>query len=97
MASFFGIKKRRKFIIKRYLKVYFETFVNKKQNNKVKLLSMSKFAYNNIENTIIGHTFFNLNYKYNICVFFDDKIYLSSKYYLVDKLARELKKSTIVY
>ena len=44
------------------IKVYFQAFVNCKQNNGVRLLLMAKFVYNNAKNTSTDYISFELNY-----------------------------------
>ena len=52
------------------LEVYFQAFVNFKQNNWAKLLTMAEFAYNNAKNASTRHTPFELNCGYHPRVFF---------------------------
>lgn len=47
------------------IKAYFWVFINFKQNNKAKFLTIAKFAYNNIKNARTGHILFELNYSYH--------------------------------
>ena len=47
------------------MEAYLQVFVNFKQNDWAKLLSMVKFAYNNAKNASTGHTPFKLNYGYH--------------------------------
>ncbi len=46
------------------MEAYFRAFINFKQDNEVKLLLMTKFAYNNVENIKNGHMPFKLNCRY---------------------------------
>ena len=48
------------------MKVYLCIFVNFKQNNWARLLSLVKFAYNNAKNVSIDHTPFELNSDYHL-------------------------------
>ena len=43
------------------MKAYLRVFINFKQNDWARLLSMAKFAYNNAINLSTGHTPFELN------------------------------------
>ena len=54
------------------IKAYLRIFVNFKQNDWAKLLSMAKFAYNNAKNASTGHTLFELNCDYHLCVSFEE-------------------------
>ena len=47
------------------MEAYLQAFVNFKQNNWARLLSMAKFAYNNTKNASSGHTPFELNCGYH--------------------------------
>ena len=53
------------------MEAYLWAFVNFKQNNWAKLLSMAKFAYNNAKNASTGYRLFELNCGYHPCVFFE--------------------------
>ena len=56
------------------IKGFFQAFVNFKQNDWAKLLSMAKFAYNNAKNTNTRYTLFELNCGYNARIFFKENI-----------------------
>ena len=72
------------------MQAYLQAFVNFKQNNWAKLLPMAKFAYNNIKNTSIGHTSFELNCSYQSYVSFEENTNLCSQLKTADKLLIEL-------
>ena len=57
---------------------YLPAFVNFEQNNWARLLLMAKFAYNNTKNSSTGHTLFELNCGYHLCVFFEEDTNLCS-------------------
>ena len=73
------------------MKAWLQTFVNSKQNNWAKLLLIERFAYNNAKSTSTGHTFFELNCRFYLCIFFKKDINSRSKSHLAKELARELK------
>ena len=79
------------------MEVYFRAFVNFEQNNRVKLLSMAEFAYNNAKNVSIGHTFFELNYGYHSWMSYEEDVNPYSKSKSADELSAELRKLIIVY
>ena len=51
---------------------YFWAFVNFKQNNKARFLSMAKFVYNNTKNASTSYTLFELNCGYHSRVYFEE-------------------------
>ena len=53
------------------MEVYLQVFVNFKQNDWAKLLSMAEFTYNNAKNASTGYTPFELNCGYHSCVSFE--------------------------
>ena len=64
----------------------FSTFVDFKQNNWVRLFLIAKFAYNNANNINIGYIFFELNYKYYLCITYKKDLDLCS----ILKIAKKL-------
>ena len=52
---------------------------------------MAKFVYNNIKNTSISHTLFELNCDYYSKVLFEKNVDFCLKSYSVDELAKELR------
>lgn len=78
------------------IKTYLKAFVNFKQNEQAKFLSMAKFAYNNIKTASIGHIFFELNYYYHLWILYKDDVNLQSKSNSADKLLAQVKKPMIV-
>ena len=48
------------------MEVYFQAFINFKQNDLVQLLSVAKFIYINAKNASTGYTPFKLNCKYHL-------------------------------
>lgn len=79
------------------IEVYLYVFVNSEQKNWVKLLLITKFAYNNAKNTSIGHISFKLNYSYHFCGFLEDEINLHLKSCSADIVAKELKDLIFIY
>ena len=79
------------------MEAYLRVFINLKQNNWAKLLTMAKFVYNNTKNASIGHTLFKLNYGFYSQVFFKENVDSRSKFYLAKKLVDKLKKLIEIY
>ena len=73
------------------MEAYLRAFVNWKQNNWARFLSMAEFAYNNAKNTSTGHTLFELNCSFYPQVFFKDDVDPCSRSRFADKLAKELR------
>ncbi len=74
------------------IEVYLRAFLNWEQNNWVKLLPMTEFAYNNVKNANTGHTPIKLNYGYHPRVFFKEDVDPHSKSCFANKLAEKLRK-----
>ena len=53
-------------------------FVNFKQNNSARFLSMMEFAYNNAKNISTGHTLFELNCDYYPRMSYEEDVCLYS-------------------
>ena len=68
------------------MEAYLWAFVNFKQNDWAKLLSITEFAYNNAKNASTGHMPFELNYGYHLRVSFEEDTNLCSR----SKTAKEL-------
>ena len=73
------------------MEAYLRAFVNFEQYNWARLLSMTKFAYNNAKNASTGHTPFELNCGYHPCVSYKEDIDLCSKSKSADELSNELR------
>ena len=69
------------------MEAYLQAFINFKQNNWVWLLPMAEFAYNNAKNTSTGHTFFELNCGYHLCVSYEENLDPRSKSKTVEELS----------
>lgn len=78
------------------IKVYLHAFVNWKRNDWTKLLPMAKFVYKNAKNARTGHTFFKLNCRYHLHVFFKDETDFCSRSRSVNKLAKKLKNLILI-
>ena len=83
-----GQTKRQNSTIEAYLRV----FVNFKQNDWARLLRMAEFAYNNAEIVSTGHTPFELNCGYHLCVSFEKDTNSCSQSKTADKLLAKLQK-----
>ena len=57
---------------------------------------MAKFAYNNVKNANIGHTFFELNCSYHLYISFKDNTNPYSQSKIDNKLSAKLQKLIIV-
>ena len=79
------------------MEAYLRVFVNWKQDNGARLLSMAEFAYNNTKNASTGHIPFELNCSYQPRVFFKEDVDSRSKSRFANKLAEELRKLIEVY
>ncbi len=73
------------------MEAYLRVFVNWKQDDWVRLLSMAEFAYNNAKNASTGYTFFELNYGYYPRVSFKEDVDPHSRSRSANKLAKELR------
>lgn len=73
------------------IEAYLKTFINWKTNNKAKFLLIAEFFYKNSKNASISYLPFKINYSYYICVFFEEKVNLCSKFLSADTLAMRLK------
>ena len=78
------------------IEVYFQDFVNFKQNNWARLLPMTEFAYNNAKNASTGYTPFGLNYGYHPRMSYKEDVNFQSKSKSADKLSAELRELMIV-
>lgn len=58
---------------------------------------MAKFAYNNVKNANTSHTSFELNYGYQLHIFYKKDIDFCSKSKLIDKLLIGLQELMIMY
>ena len=85
--------KRQNSIIKAYLRV----FINWKQNDWAKLLSMAEFTNNNAKNASTSHSLFELNCGYHPRDLFENDINPCLKFRFTNKLAKKLKKLIDVY
>ena len=65
--------------------------MNFKQNDWAGLLPMAEFAYNNAKNSSSGHTPFELNCGYHLCVSFEEDINPCSPSKSANKLLAELR------
>ena len=73
------------------MEAYLRVFVNFKQNDWARLLSMAEFAYNNARNANTGHTPFELNCGYHPHVFYEKNLDSCSKSKTVEELSFELR------
>ena len=58
---------------------------------------MAEFAYNNIKNASTGHTAFELNCGYHLCVFIEENTNPQFQSKSADKLLAELRDLMILY
>ena len=72
------------------IEAYLRAFVNFKQNDWARLLLIAQFDYNNAKNAGIGHTPFELNCGYYLCVFFEEDTNSRSQSKSANKLSIEL-------
>ena len=79
------------------MEAYLLAFVNFKQSDWAKLLSMAKFTYNNTKNASIGYTSFELNCGYYPCVFYEEDLDPHLKSRTAEKLSSKLRELMTVY
>lgn len=72
------------------IEAYLYIFINFNQNNQIKFLPITKFAYNNTKNASTGYALFELNCDYHFCVSYKEDIDLYSKSKLANKLLSQL-------
>lgn len=77
------------------MEMYFQDFINFKQNIWARLILMAKFTYNNAKNVSISYTFFELNCNYYFQISYKNDVEFHSKLKLADKLSAKLRKPII--
>ena len=78
------------------MEAYLRAFVNFEQNDWARLLPMAEFTYNNAKNASTGHTPFELNCGYHLCVSYKENVDPHSKSKAADDLANDLRELMIV-
>ena len=73
------------------MKVYFQAFINFKQNDWARLFFMAEFTYNNAKNASTGHTFFELNCGYHSHVSYEKNLDPCLKSKTMEKLSSKLR------
>ena len=73
------------------IEVYLRAFVNYKQDNWARLLSMAKFAYNNTIYASTGYMSFKLNCGYHQSVFYKENVNPRFRSKAANELTKELK------
>ena len=73
------------------MEAYLQAFVNFEQNDWVRLLLITKFAYNNAKNASTGFTPFELNCQYHPWISYEEDLDPRSKSRTVEKLSFELR------
>ena len=73
------------------IEAYLRAFVNFEQNDWARLLPMAEFAYNNAKNASTGHTLFELNCRYHLCVSYKEDLDPRSKSKTAEELSSELR------
>lgn len=73
------------------MEAYLQAFVNFKQNDWARLLSMAEFAYKNAKNASTGHILFKLDFKYHPRIFYKKDLNSRSKSKATDELAGKLR------
>ena len=79
------------------MEAYLRAFINFKQNDWVRLLSMAEFTYNNAKNASIDYTPFELNCGYHSHVFYKENVDPCSKSKSAEDLANDLRELMMVY
>ena len=78
------------------IEAYLQAFVNFKQNNWARFLSMAEFTYNNAKNASSGYTTFELNCGYHPWISYEEDVNSHSKSKSADELSAELRELMIV-
>ena len=73
------------------IEVYFQAFVNFKQNDWARPLPIAEYTYDNAKNVSTGHMPFKLNCGYYLCVFFEENTNPHSRSKSIDELLAELQ------
>lgn len=73
------------------MKVYFQIYINFKENNLARLFLIVEFVYNNIKNASTSYMLFELNYKYYFHILYKENLNPRSKSKTADKIAGKLK------
>ena len=81
----------------RIIEIYLRVFINYKQNNEVKLLSIVELTYNNTKNTSIRCISFKLNCRYYLYIFYKKDNDFCFRFKIVDKLPKKLKNLITAY
>ena len=77
------------------MEAYLQAFVNFKQNDWARLLSMAEFAFNNAKNASTGHMPFELNCNYHPWILYKEEVDPHFKSKSADKLLAELRELMI--
>lgn len=56
------------------MEAYLKAYMNYKQDDQTRLLTITEFVYNNTKNASIGHTSFELNCDYHYHIFYKKDI-----------------------
>ncbi len=78
------------------IEVYLQVFVNFKQNDWAKLLSIAEFPYNNAKNVSTSYTPFKLNRSFHFWASCKKDVNPHSQSKSADKLATKLKELMVV-
>ena len=78
------------------MEAYLRAFINFKENDLARLLSMAILAYNNAKNASTGHTLFELNSGYHPQISYKGDVDPRSQSKSADKLSGELGELMIV-
>ena len=73
------------------MKAYFRVLVQYKQDNWAKFLLIAEFTYNNVKNTSMTYTLFELNFEYYSCIFYKKNVDYCSMSKAVDELPKNLE------
>ena len=73
------------------MEAYLRVFVNFEQNDRVRLLPMAEFAYNNAKNASTGYTLFKFNCGYHPWVSYKEDLDPRSESKTAEELSSELR------
>ena len=68
-----------------------QVFINFNQNDWVRLIFMAEFTYNNTKNASTGHTLFEFNYGYYLCISYKKNLDTRSKSKTAEELSFKLQ------
>lgn len=78
-------------MLKQYNKSLFPSFLNFKQNDLARFLSILEFVYNNVNSASNGHTFLKSHYRYHLQMSYKEEFDFHFKFMLIKNLFVKLR------